>query len=88
MHSPVQLLWYSEVNNLLVHLVFTLDTKCSYLVDDVLVVAGLGEEEPEEDGEERGLRDAPQEELHVRRRADQLGLRHLRRGQQDEISRV
>ena len=49
----------------------------SYLIDDVLVVACLGEEETEEDGEERGLRDAPQEQLHVRRRADQLRLRHL-----------
>ena len=49
----------------------------SYLIDDVLVVARLGEEETEEDGEERGLRDAPQEQLHVRRRADQLRLRHL-----------
>ena len=57
----------------------------SYLVHDVLVVARLGEEEAEEDGEERGLRDAPQEELHVRRRADQLGLRHLQRVDQREI---
>ena len=49
----------------------------SHLVYDVLVVARLGEEEAQEDGEERRLRDAPQEQLHVRRRADQLGLRHL-----------
>ena len=49
----------------------------SHLVYDVLVVARLGEEEAQEDGEERGLRDAPQEQLYVRRRADQLGLRHL-----------
>ena len=49
----------------------------SHLVYDVLVVARLGEEEAQEDGEERGLRDATQEQLHVRRRADQLRLSHL-----------
>ena len=46
-------------------------------VDDAPAVAGVGEDEPEEDGEQGGLRDLAKEELDVRRRADQLWLHRL-----------
>ena len=43
-------------------------------VDDALVVARVGEDEPEEDGEEARLADPPEEELQVGRRALHLGV--------------
>ena len=46
-------------------------------VDDAPAVAGVGEDEPEEDGEQGGLGDLAKEELDVRRRADQLWLHRL-----------
>ena len=47
-------------------------------VDDAPAVAGVGEDEPEEDGEQGGLRDLAKEEVDVRRRADQLWLHRLK----------
>jgi len=49
-------------------------------VDDAPAVAGVGEDEPEEDGEQGGLGDLAKEEVDVRCRANQFRLHGLKNG--------